>query len=362
MSALQIGTTQLWLAIGAYIFLSAVFIARAPSWIAPHKTGLTNAEDVEAIDLQNKVRQTAIQICGAIGALFSVFIALNAQDTSSKDIKAKYDRETAELFVKAVESKSPEALYALAYVARRDPDNYHSVVFRMLTSLVRTLSPAKCKEDSSNKTEAATKISVALQLLHERAVANDKDSTIYNIEYACLDDSDLSVQRSQWGNYRGMGGVRASGSSMLRIDWTRAELQNAHFMGVSAGDWRTPGWKDDPRRYELQALDDGGNTKYRAERRKYIAHFIDANLTNANFGGAGLEGADFSGAVLKNTVFDGANISRTAFRGAQQLTAEQFRWTCAGSNNEPGSNERDQPVFDEPLRGQIRQLGGIKPC
>ena len=125
------------------------------------------------VDNINKVRQTVIQVCGGIGFLFSIFMALSAQDSSNKDLKAKYDSETAQLFVKAVESGSPEALYALAYVAQRDTKNYHEEIFQVLSSLIRSLSPEACRTDGEAKEKATAKIRVALRLLHERAVSND---------------------------------------------------------------------------------------------------------------------------------------------------------------------------------------------
>src|SRR5262249_44874572 len=150
-----------------YTVFATLAVTYIPGLIAPLKRGLATGEELDALDLQNKVRQTVVQICGGIGFLFSVFRALNGQDISNRDLKAKYDRETAELFVKAVESQSPESLYALAYVARRDSSNYHDVIYRMLASLIRSLSPAACADSADHRTEMA-KIEVALQLLHER--------------------------------------------------------------------------------------------------------------------------------------------------------------------------------------------------
>ena len=139
---------------------------------------------------------------------------------------------------------------------------------------------------------------------------------------------------------------------MLRIDFTKTELQKAEFMGITAGDVHNPGWDQEPHRLELNDLDDHGEPKWRAERRKFVAHFIDANLTDAKFNGAGLEGADFSGAKLGGAVFVGANVSRANFRGAQNLKADQFQRACV-------DDAKSQPIFDEPLASQI---GGVQVC
>jgi len=146
---------------------------------------------------------------------------------------------------------------------------------------------------------------------------------------------------------------------MLRIDFTRIELQNAEFLGISAGDWRNPGWAQEPHRYGLQDLDAQGNPMWRAQRRMYVAHFIDANLTGAQFDGAGLEGADFSGAKLADVSFKGANISRASFPGAQDLRPEQLLSACAGNLGDPQSRQRDKPVVEEPLRNELERAGGV---
>jgi pentapeptide repeat protein len=349
---MEIGPTGIWIVIAIYVLLSTILVARGPGLVAPLKEGLSYSEEIEALDLQNKVRQTIIQVCGGIGFLFSIFMALSAQDSSNRALKAKYDRETAELFIKAVESVSPEALYALTHVAQRDTKNYHEEIFQMVSSLIRSLSPRACGVDGEAKEKAAAKIRVAVRLLHERAVSNDPLGISYNIEHSCLNDSDISVAKAKWGKYGGFAGIRASGSTMLRIDFSRTELQNAEFMGIAAGDRQNSGWEQEPHRYELNDLDAHGDPKWRAERRKFVAHFIDANLTDAKFNGAGLEGADFSGAKLGGAVFNGANVSRANFRGAQNLTADQLRSACV-------DDAKSQPVLDEPL---VSQLGGVTIC
>jgi uncharacterized protein YjbI with pentapeptide repeats len=356
----------IWSIVAGYIFFSMLVIAVYPVIAAPMKPGLSHPEEIEALDLRNKIRQTTLQICGGAGFLFSVFMALNAQfisikaqESSNKDLQAKYDRETADLFVKAVESKSPEALYVLGYVAQRDAKSYHETIYRMLASLIRSDSSTACNEMADSKTKTATRIRIALQLLHERQVERDSESTRYNIEHSCLDDIDIKVD--QWGKYKGMAAVRASGSNMHRVDFTKTELQKADFSGIATGDWQVPGWENEDRRFELQDLDENGEVKWRAERRKYIAHFIDANLEGANFEGAGLEGADFSGAKLAGASFRRANISRTNFRGAD-LKWEQLRYSCVGRSDDSKSHQRDQPKFNGSLEAEAKSGGGIPIC
>jgi len=348
---MELNASTIWLIIAGYFFFSTVLVATIPGIVVRSPT---NQAAIDVIDLKNKVRQTVLQICGGIGVLFSVYMAITAQNSSNNDLKAKYDRETAELFVKAVESKSPEALYSLTYVAKRDAKSYHETIYQMLSSLIRSNPAESCGNADAS---VSAKARVALRLLHERVVADDTPGVRFNIEHSCLDGSDISVEQAEWGKYRGLAGIRASGSSMLRIDFTKTELQKAEFMGITAGDVHVPGWKQEPEevRLHLNDQDDQHNPKYRAERRKYIAHFIDANLTGAWFNGAGLEGADFSGARLDGTVFDTANLSRASFRGAQGLAVKQLLAACV---DDTGS----QPILDEPLASQVRTQGGVPIC
>jgi uncharacterized protein YjbI with pentapeptide repeats len=347
---MELSSTTIWWIVAIYFLFSTIMVTAVPALVVRGRP--LDQAAIDAMDLKNKVRQTLIQICGGIGFLFSIYMALSAQTSSNNDLKAKYDRETAELFVKAVESKSPEALYSLTYVAQRDSKTYHETIYQMLSSLIRSNTAENCRDESDL---TAAKARVALRLLHERSVSNDVPGVHYNIEHSCLNGSDISVEKSEWGKYRGLAGIRGSGSSMLRVDFTKAELQDAEFMGIAAGDVHVPGWDQEPHRLELNDLDDNKDAKWKAERRKYIAHFIDANLTGAHFDGAGLEGADFSGATLGGAVLAGANISRVNFRGAQGLTAVQLRLACV-------DDSKSQPFLFEPLRSEVEKLGGVPVC
>jgi hypothetical protein len=116
----DLGPATIWTAVAIYLFISLLAITFIPRAISPATPQSTNEERGQALDLQNKIRQTVIQIAAGFGFVFSIFMAVNAQESSNRDLKAKYDRESAELFIKATESKTPEGLYALAYIARRD--------------------------------------------------------------------------------------------------------------------------------------------------------------------------------------------------------------------------------------------------
>jgi uncharacterized protein YjbI with pentapeptide repeats len=315
------------------------------------------------LDLQNKIRQTVIQVAAGFGFLFSALWLSKVRIWLSKlrkaqtqDLQAKYDRETAELFIKATEANSAEALYALSYIARRDKENYHETVYRMISSLVRNAAPIACGEAATGRNAAIAKVQVAMRLLQERDTKADLDQGKYNIEYSCLSGVDLLVERPLWGRYRGLANIRASGSKLVRADLTRAELQETEFMGIDAGDWRNPGWEAESHRYDLHHLDSTGQPEWKALRRKYTTLFVEANLTHAKFHGAGLEGADFSGAVLTGAEFDGANISRTNFRGVTGLLPGQLKNACV-EKPDGTAGHSNQPVFDGDKGKEIGKIG-----
>jgi uncharacterized protein YjbI with pentapeptide repeats len=347
-----------WIVGAAYLFLSLIAISLLPGFIAPAASAKKKTEREATLDLQNKVRQTVVQVCGAVGFLFTIFLAVNAQQSSNDDLRAKFQRETAELFVKAVESKSPEALYALGYIAQRDHENYHDMVFRVLASTVKSSSGDACGPEGAKRSDAQSRIQVAMQLLHDRKTADDGPAARFNIEHSCLTGLDLKVETSGWGTHNGLANLRMSGAQMLRVDLTKVELQQTELMGIEAGDWHNPGWTP-----QIAAMLHGPDAD-KALRRRFVAHFIDTNLTGAKFQGAGLEGADFAGAVMKGVVLTYANLSRANFAGAQDLTPEQVLDGCVGKSSEPQNRSSEQPRLDEDLLRRVRAIDndGVKLC
>jgi uncharacterized protein YjbI with pentapeptide repeats len=156
-----------------------------------------------------------------------------------------------------------------------------------------------------------------------------------------------------------------SSSLMLRIDFNRVDLEGAELIGVVAGDFLNPGWTEAMGR-QLHAGVDGDPRQQQAngyERRKFVAHFIDANLARANLQDAVLEGADFSGADMDHAMLDGAQIARASFKGAQHLTVEQLRKACVGNVGRSKEDQLlEQPYLWKGLREAVEAKGGIPPC
>jgi uncharacterized protein YjbI with pentapeptide repeats len=365
----------IWWVVAAYLALSMLAVAFLPRIIAPSRASARAKEQQETIDLRNKVRQTVVQISGGLGFLFSIFVALNAQETANRDQRERFERETAELFVKVMESKNAENLYVLGRIARRDKKNYHDLIYRMVASQLRTasLTLTDCGKRNLDTTKlvALERIRIGMQLLHESVADDEQPTAKHNIEYVCLAGLDLSVDWGRVDKFKGFEGARLSSSNLLRIDFSGVYLKNAQLMGVDAGDWHNDGWLEEPYRVNLHDLNDTDGLKWKAQRRKFVAHFVGANLESADFSGAGLEGADFSDAVLTGTSFDGANISRANFRGAKGLELKQFRGACVGKYGSEqhriqDEQQAEQPLFwsDQPIKKELdadREFKGMIP-
>lgn len=275
-----------------------------------------------------------------------------------------FNQKKADLFAKSVkdllaedskEDKRAEALYILSHIARSDR-SYHRAVYDAIASFVQVSSEAACASDRYRSADFRPDRTIlrAMRIIGERRFSDDPTEKKLNLERGCYVGLDL---RDEWGVVKGLTKARLSDSKMLRVDFGRTELVNAQLMGIDAGDFLNPGWT-----VEIgQSLHTGdeGDPRTGANdgslRRRFVAHFIDANLANVDFSGAGLQGADFSGAVLKGASFNGAVVSRASFKGAQGLTAEQLKNTCVGK---PGMNEdeitKEQPYFSPKLREEVR--------
>ena len=205
-----------------------------------------------------------------------------------------------------------------------------------------------------------------MRIFGERRRKDDPTGKRFNLEKACLDGIDL---RDEWTVVTGLIGVRLSGASMARVDFTRVEMENAELLGILAGNSLSLG-KDKEKGRRLHKGVDGDQrigTDDGELRRAHIAHFIEAGLEGANLGGAQLAGADFSGARLKGASFNGADISRASFKGAQDLEVKQFENACVGYRElAPDELALEQPYFSGSFRAELAKhpklRNGVPPC
>jgi uncharacterized protein YjbI with pentapeptide repeats len=376
---LEISGKAALISILIYLAISIVLVIIIPRYSVPVKKDdkgnpieLTPDERGKLIEMRGKIRSAVIQVTGGIIVLAG-FITTVQQIRGNEDA---FNQKKADLFAKAVkellsdESKPDsraEAIQILSYVARSDR-SYHRPVFDALSSYVTDNSGELCKgttyRDSNYQRDRT--IQLAMRIIGERNLSDDPTGKRFNLERGCFVGLDL---HDEWGVVKGLSNTRLSGSKMLRVDLVKAELQGAELMGIEASDFLNPGWTPEIGRRLHQGAegDPRKGTDDGEERRHYVAHFIDANLQNANFMGAGLQGADFSGADLKGTKFDRAVISRASFKGVQHLTAEQLKGACVGHPNMTEDELKlEQPYFSSDLRLEVKSRpdfeNGIKIC
>jgi uncharacterized protein YjbI with pentapeptide repeats len=369
LAALYIGITILlmWL-----IPATAVKIPKTIKQADGKEVSLTPEDRAKYIEMRSKIRASVVQVAGGI-VVVAGFVGTLQQIRGTEDA---FNQKKADLFALHVkqllaEGSKPDSraqsIYILSFVARSDR-SYHRAVFDALASYIVEASESACSGEKYRDRgfRRDPTIQLAMRIIGERKPTDDLTGKRLNLEHGCFTGVDL---HDEWGVMKGLSSARLSGSKMLRVDFGKVELQGAQFQGIEASDFLNPEWTPEIGRSLHQGAQ--GDPRKGANdgdvRRKYVAHFIDANLTNADFKGAGLQGADFSGAVLKGTNFEGAVISRASFNGAQHLTAEQLKNACVGHLAMSDDDlKHEQPYFWSELRLAIKNhpdlKNGIKRC
>ncbi|MGY4257684.1 uncharacterized protein YjbI with pentapeptide repeats [Bradyrhizobium sp. USDA 4516] len=331
------------------------------------------------IDMRSKIRSTILQTLGGLAVFGTVITSLQG----IRGTEDAFNQKKAELFSANIkpllatdatagsEPARAEAINVLSFIARSDR-SYHRAVFDALSSYVRTMSDKLCA--GRKPFEAGFKLDGSLQLamrsIGERRIQDDPTGKHFDLEHGCYVGLDL---QDEWGVVKGLGHTRMSASKMHRANFVKAEMQGTQFMGIEAGDYQNPGWcteignrlhepaKGDSRPARCRGISNG------EERRHFVTHFIDANLTGADFTAANIQGADFSGATLTEASFNYATISRVSFKGVTGLKAEQLETACVGA---PGMTaeqlECEQPYFSEDMQAELKKNAvlakGIRAC
>jgi uncharacterized protein YjbI with pentapeptide repeats len=358
------------ISIGVYICASVFLIWIWPKfsvrWPRENSRFKVLDEDKTAklLETRGKVRATIIQVVGGVTAVLAFITAiqqLNANEDAFRQKKADlFAKSVKELLSEGSKADShAEAVYILSYIARSDR-SYHRAVYDVLASFVTDGSEAACKKERSLDFRRDRTIQLAMRTIGERKVEDDTTGKRLNLEGGCFVGLDLL---DGWGIIKGFANARLSGAKMLRADFGRAEFPKAQLMGIEAADYLNPGWTDEIGQRLHQGADGDlrKGTDDGDERRRYVTHFIEANLEEADLSGAGLQGADFSGAILKNAIFDRAVISRTSFKGAQKLTAKQLETACVGRPDMSEDEVKlEQPYFSPALRSEIQNHPTLK--
>jgi uncharacterized protein YjbI with pentapeptide repeats len=353
--------------IAVYLFISVLAIVLIPKWSVPKSAAGDPTPDISRlIDMRAKVRATVLQVIGGVTVVAGFITTLQ----SIRGTEDAFNQKKADLFAQHVKElladgskadSQAEAIYVLSYVARSDR-SYHRAVYDALASFVIDRSASACKGETYRHPgyQRDRSIQLAMRTIGERKAEDDQTGKRLNLEGGCFVGVDLL---DEWGVVKGLAKARLSGSTMLRADFGRVELPNAQLMGIVAGDYLNPGWSPEIGR-TLHTGDEGDPRKADFDgdkRRKYVAHFIDALLEGADFGGAQLQGADFSGARLKGAKFDGAVISRTSFKGAQDLTADQLKVACVGRADMTDKDvDLEQPYLSPALRADVKKHPDLK--
>jgi len=357
-----------------YVVASVLIIWFWPKLSVPWPDKMDDTLDnrTKLIETRGKIRTSIIQVIGGITAVLA-FITAIQQLNSNEDA---FRQKKADLFAKSVkELLSPEsnahgraeALYILSYVARSDR-SYHRAVYDAVASYLTDGAEAACSNYRGESFRRDRSIQLAMRIIGERRKGDDRAAKRLNLEGGCFVGVDVL---DEWGVIQGFAKARLSAAKMLRVDFGKADLSHAQLMGIEAGDYLNPHWKKEIGD-TLHKGDDGDDRKGTDDgdvRRKFVTHFIEANLEGADFSGAGLQGADFSRAILKDTKFTKAVISRTSFKGAQNLTAKQLEAACVGDPAKPMTPQElksEQPYFSPVLRKEIENhpvlKGMIPPC
>lgn len=355
-----------------YIVVSLVLIIWIPRRSFPIEPSHGLDDQAKLMEMRSRVRQSIIQVVGGIVAVVGLIVTLQQLRRDDE----KFNRDRSALFAKSVGSimkadakpeERAEAMYVLSYIARSDK-SYHRSVFDAVSSYIRGQSDMACKDASyrADGYQPDRVVQIAMTVIGERHVDDDTTGKQLNIERGCFAGLDL---RDQKGIVKGLTNARMSQAKMLRVDLTKVEMPDAELMGIEAGDFLNPNWSESIG-YTLHQGSKGDDRKGINDgdvRRKFVAHFIEADLTNVNFSGAGLQGADFSGAKLSGAQFHGAKISRANFNGAKGLKLDQFMDACVGQDAfTPEQLIREQPYFDPAFRAELAKdptlKNGIARC
>jgi uncharacterized protein YjbI with pentapeptide repeats len=371
--------------IGLYVVVSITLIILIPIYAVPIDRKVDDdgrlvpvpPDDLgKIIDMRSKIRSSVMQTLGGLAVFGTVIKSIQG----IRGTEDAFNQKKAELFATnvkpllaadATEAARAEAIHVLSFVARSDR-SYHRAVFDALAPYVKSASDRLCT--GQKHLEAGFKLDGSIQLamrsIGERRIQDDPTGKHFDLEHGCYADLDL---QDEWGVVKGLGHTRMADSKMHRAKFVKAEMQGTQFLGIEAGDYQNPGWCTEIG-YRLHEPAKGDTRPPRCtgtsngeERRHFVAHFIDANLTGADFTYANIQGADFSGATLTGANFNNATISRVSFKGVTGLKAEQLENACVGA---PGMTaeqlECEQPYFTEDMQAEMKSnktlANGIKPC
>jgi uncharacterized protein YjbI with pentapeptide repeats len=333
--------------VGLYVGVSLASVVLIPRQQFPLRSFDSLEFQLQYDDARNKARQTIAQIVLGAGFVFTFIAAAIGHANTIAENEAKMQKDSIDAYTASTGTNSISArVIQLDRLARIDPSGFHDIAYSDIIRSIRSSGGLPC---GSSTQDEQIDTAVALALLADRRTENDR------MLYLMLEDKCLTNLRlDRLGDGRSLGaGLRNgnfSGSQLHASDFSGLDLTGAFFMGVRAGDFEVPGWRDDTRSRNLQARGLNGEPIHRHQRRLYLLHFVGATLDRAQFQGANLAGADFSNARLDDARFDHANISRADFRGST-TTGYQIGSGCFGSSDHTVfDNIHATPIFNNDIQ------------
>lgn len=267
---------------------------------------------------RNDFIKTTAQILGGAFFLITIYFTYQnllvseknlaeTQEKNKADLSIARDKQTTELYVKAIEQLGSDKLevrlggiYALERIAQNSPKDHWSII-EVLTAYIRENAPwppekfevsrkkrpwAKHRDREIWPAEPPdTDIQAALTVLGQTAVPFAQKQ----VKFSLTSGFSLKLKSTN------LAGAELAGANFLEASLWKANLQNAHFGGTN-----------------LQGAD-------LRETNLQGAIFYGANLQKAHLAGANLRGALLLKVNLKETGLGQANLKGACLRGPEDI-------------------------------------------
>ena len=242
----------------------------------------------------------------------------NQVATSQGSLLNERYQKGAEMLGSGILSVRLGGIYALARLARENPEEYHVQIMRLFCAFVRNPTP-----DNKRYIEAASKRTTIDEILDSQ-------------EPEGLADLRLDIEAVMEAiAHRSKDEIRLEKDVNFHIDLREAKLQNLFWQNIKNVNLY---------RANLSLADLSG-ASFRAGTNLSWVHAVrvilfDAGLSDVNLTAASLWYANLTDALLINAdltraVLEGANLSGTDLRGARGLTQEQLDITRADPDKLP---------------------------
>ena len=304
---------------GRFTYYPVLFLVAAAALALLYWDQLSDLESESAT-----IRNFAIVLFAVVGLGLAIWrgAVLDRQaDTAQQSLLNERYQKGAEMLGSDLLSVRLGGIYALKFLAREHPKQYHVLIMQLLCGFVRYPPEEKNKLPTS-ALMAREDVLAAMQAIGERNeshIALERDAEyVPNLQGADLRKQILNKLNLSGIHFLGakfsgayLYSANFSGADCFGADFCNAKLPGADFSGASLLDANLSG---------THVM--GGS------------NFSDANLSSANLTDANLSGAIFTGAQLTGT-----NLSGTVFHKngllAEGLTQRQIAFAKANPMERP---------------------------